>query len=118
ALAFARARKGVGLGDGSDLGRIERQQYLLTTVFEDLRSRNLLTDSRQLYQVAAETLEALTMSPELGSVPSLVGLARSLQHVSSGDITAITAPVADYAPDPNRVQLTAQAEEVWAAIAA
>lgn len=118
ALAFARARKGEGLGDGSDLGRIERQQYLLTQVFEDLRSRNLLTNSRRLYQVAAETLEALTLSPDLGSVPALVGLARSLQNVRADDITAITAPVMDYAPDPNRVQLTAQAEEVWAAIAA
>src|SRR5699024_8726382 len=79
---------------------------------------NLLTNSRQLYKVAAETLEALTLSPDLGSVPSLVGLARSLQDVSADDITAITAPVMDYAPDPNRVQLTAEAEEVWAAIAA
>ncbi|MPV51481.1 LytR family transcriptional regulator [Pseudactinotalea sp. HY160] len=118
ALAFARARKGIGLGDGSDLGRIERQQYLLTTVFEDLRSRNLLTDGRRLYQVAAETLEALTLSPNLGSIPALVGLARSMEHVSSADITSITAPVAAYAPDPDRVQLTAAAAEVWAAIAA
>ncbi len=48
ALAFARARTGEGVGDGSDTGRLGRQQQLLAATVQAVQSKNLLTDVPEL----------------------------------------------------------------------
>src|SRR5690606_3875775 len=50
ALKYARARTGQGLGDGSDIGRIGRQQELMAALARTVLGQNLLTDSPQLLQ--------------------------------------------------------------------
>ena len=116
ALGYARARTGVGVGDGSDTGRIERQQHLIAAVTDELLSRNLLTDAGQLFNVASAALDSLTTSPELASIPGLIGLARSLQAVGSENVTFTTSPFAPYKPNPNRLVWTDEADLVWDAI--
>ncbi len=117
ALAFARARKGVGLGDGSDLGRVTRQQDLMAAMVDKVLSSNLLTDSAGLYRFVSSATRSLTTDPETGNIGSIVGLGFSLRGLSGDDLTFMTIPVASYAPDPNQVVWTAEAEEVWQNIA-
>jgi LCP family protein required for cell wall assembly len=117
ALAFARARTGEGLGDGSDLSRLDRQHELVAAVVGEVVKRNLLTSSPSLYSFVNAVTDSLTTSPAFGSVQTIAGLAYSLRNAKAADVTAITAP---YSGDPNdraNVVLTADAQEVFDALA-
>lgn len=118
ALAFARARTGTGVGDGSDTNRLGRQQQLLAATAREVLSKNLLTDSSALLQFLHAATRSLTADPSLGSIRSLSGLAYSLRDLPAGNITFMTVPFAPYAPDPNRVAWTEEADQVWANMAA
>lgn len=50
ATQYARTRH--GLGDGSDTSRTTRQQYLIKQLMNEALSKNLFTDTAQLYQLA------------------------------------------------------------------
>lgn len=118
ALGYARARTGVGLGDGSDIGRIERQKQLMGAMVRHIMSKNLLTDSPQLYRVLDAVTESLSVSNGLSSIPGLVGLANSFQNVPAENVMFYTVPWAAYPQDPNRIIWTDDAQYLWDAIAA
>ena len=118
ALAFARARKGVGVGDGSDTNRLGRQQQLLAATARQVLSQNLLTDSTKLYRFLDAATESLTADPQTGDIRNLTGLAFSLKNIPSGNITFMTIPFASYAPDKNQVVWTQDAAGIWANMAA
>ena len=113
ALQFARARTGQGLGDGSDLRRIERQQDLLAAIALNVLSRNLLTDAPALLQFLAATTSSLTMSDNLTSLTGLSGLAGSLQNVTPGNIEFLTVPNKLNPENPNTVVWLSEADDVW-----
>lgn len=114
ALAFVRTRHGVG--DGSDLGRIELQQQFLGALATKVKSMNLVTDAPRLYAFLDAVTSSLTTSPKLAQVTNLVGLAQDLQRLPADGIVFRTVPTAAYPADPNRVQWTAKAEELWRAM--
>jgi LCP family protein required for cell wall assembly len=114
ALAFARARTGKGLGNGSDIMRIERQQQLIGSIAKDVLSRNILTDSTALYRFLNATTQSLKADPDTGNITNLMGLAFSLQNVPSGNIVFMTVPHATYPADRNRVIWTDDASKIWA----
>jgi LCP family protein required for cell wall assembly len=115
ALAFARARKGAGLGDGSDTGRIVRQQRLLAATVKAVRSKNLLTDVPELVRFLNAATSSITADPGLASIPSMSGLAFSVKDTR--DIHFMTIPFAAAPSDPNRVVWTKAADAIWANIA-
>lgn len=117
ALGYARARTGKGLGDGSDIGRIERQKQLMGAMVRHVMSKNLLTDSPALYRVLDAVTESLSVSNGLSSIPGLVGLARSFQDVPAKNVMFYTVPWAAYPQDPNRIIWTEEAHYLWDAIA-
>ncbi len=116
ALALARARTGEGLGNGSDLMRLGRQHQLLGAIAQGVLSKNLLTDSASLYQFLNAATQSLTTSPELGSIPTLTGLAFSLKDVPSGNIVFMTIPNVANPDDRNEVVWAKDASTVWSAI--
>ena len=73
ALQYARVRHGVG--DGSDISRISRQQKLMNAMASKALSSNVLTKSGFL----TSTLETLTTSEHIGQIGNLSGLASSIQ---------------------------------------
>ena len=113
ALAVARARKGVG--DGSDISRIGRQQELLTAMVEQVLSKNIATDTAALYQFLQATTRSLTTSERIGNITTMMGLAYSLRHVTAEGITFATVPF-DWSG--NVVLQNADGAELWASIAA
>lgn len=117
ALDFARARTGKGLGDGSDLRRIERQQMLLAQTVNKVLSMNLLTQQVELYRFLDAATSSLAADKEFASIPTLAGLAYSLRGIKAKDITFLTPKVAAYPQNPNRVIFTAEAETVWEKLA-
>ncbi len=113
ALQYARARKGQGLGDGSDLGRIGRQQELMAALARTVLSKNLLTDSPALLRFLGAVTGSLTMSENFASVQGLAGLAYSSRNLRPDTITFMTVPYGADPSNPNNVRWTDEADVVW-----
>lgn len=117
ALGLVRTRHGVG--DGSDLGRIELQQAFLRALLDRIKGVGLFSDPTKLFGVADAATGAVTTDSDLDSVTKLAGFAGGLKNIGSGDLTMITLPVRYDPADPNRVlPLTRQDTMVWNALKA
>lgn len=117
ALGFARARTGIGVGDGSDTNRIGRQQQLMSAMVNEALSQSIVTDLPKLYSFLDAGTSSLTTNPELASVPNLAGLAYSLRGLRANDITFMTIPWVPNPADTNEVVWTDEATTVWQNIA-
>jgi LCP family protein required for cell wall assembly len=113
ALQYARARTGEGLGDGSDLGRIGRQQELMAALARTVLSKNLLTDSPALLQFLGAVTGSLTMSDNFASAKGLAGLAYSARNVRPDTIAFMTVPHATDPSNANNVVWTDEADALW-----
>jgi LCP family protein required for cell wall assembly len=90
ALEFVRTRHGVG--DGSDLGRIELQQEFMSSLIQKMTSEGVLGNPVKLLQIADAATKALTVDPGLGSVAKLIGLGDSLRNLHTDHVTFVTMP--------------------------
>ena len=97
------------VGDGSDLGRIERQQAFLSSVMQEATSTQLLLQPTQLYSFLDAATKSLTTDPELG-IGTMRDMAASVRGIGLDKIQFVTVPTEPYAPDPNRVQWKASAD--------
>jgi LCP family protein required for cell wall assembly len=115
ALAFVRAREGVG--DGSDLERIQRQQFFLDAVLQKLKSTNLLADPTRIYHVVADAAKSMTVDAGL-DLSTMLKIADSMKSLNSGDVDFVSVPNGLYAPDPAKVLWTQpEADQLFSAIA-
>ncbi|WP_238402473.1 LCP family protein [Cellulomonas sp. H30R-01] len=116
ALNFARARKGKGLGDGSDTNRIGNQQRLVAAMVDEVFAKNVLTDVPQLVNFLGAATQSLTVDPALKD--SMIGLAFSLRSVRAENITFLTVPFVDSTEKRYKVDWTAEADTLWANVLA
>ncbi|WP_435612900.1 LCP family protein [Streptomyces sp. bgisy159] len=115
ALGLVRTRHGVG--DGSDLGRIQLQQAFVKALIERVDHIGVLTSPKKLYDLADAATKAVTTDSDLGSVTSLMSFADGLKGIGADNMTMITLPVRYDADDPNRVVVVpAKARQVWTAL--
>ncbi|OEU86345.1 transcriptional regulator [Streptomyces abyssalis] len=114
-LGLVRTRHGVG--DGSDLGRIQLQQAFVKALMEQVNSIGVFSSPKKLYELADSATSAVTTDSELDSVSDLAGLAGMLKGVKSDDIKMSTLPVTYDPGDPNRVvPIESKAAKMWSAI--
>ncbi len=113
ALGYVRARKSIG--DGSDLGRIKRQQAFLSSIAQEATSTKLLFEPAKLYSFLDAATQSLTTDPEFG-LGTMKDLAESVRSIGLKNIDFITVPNEVYPPDPNRVQWQASADQIWESI--
>ncbi len=111
ATQYARVR--YSLGDGSDIMRTTRQQYLIKSLFAQVQSKNLLTDASELYQMARAALDSLSISSGMADAATLAGLAMSLANMDSTHLYAQTIPVTTDPNNSNRVVWASTADDVW-----
>ncbi|MFJ8626727.1 LCP family protein [Kitasatospora sp. NPDC093550] len=117
ALAFVRTRHGVG--DGSDLGRIELQKQMVKSLLQQAGGAGLFTDPVKLWSIGDTVTKSITTDSALGSVNSLVGLVQELKGVGPDQLSMVTVPVETAPGDPNRVvEQQPQADQLWAALKA
>lgn len=114
ALAYVRAR--YTLGDGGDLGRIERQQTFLASVLQEATGAGTLTNPPKLYAFLDAATRSVTMDPQLASLPRLAGLAKQVSDIGLGNVQFVTVPTEPYEVDPNRLQWSPAAGRLWRAI--
>lgn len=113
ALAFVRARK--TLGDGSDIGRIQRQQAFLSAAIRQATDAGLLLNPVKLYQVLDTATRSLTVDEGLDELGEMRTLLDSLRSVDPSDITFVTMPLLGRM-DANVDIDQPKAEEIWRAI--
>ncbi len=109
AFKFARSRHN-NIGNGSDIDRIGNQQRLIAAIVNQVLSRDVLTDLTKLVPFLSAATASLTTDLDL---PSITGMAYNLRAIRADAITFMTIPWAPAAGDPNRVQWTADATQVW-----
>ncbi|MCL2585938.1 MAG: LCP family protein, partial [Streptosporangiales bacterium] len=115
ALAFWRTRE--DLGEGSDLQRIQRDQFMSAQVVQGVMATHLLSDPSKLLSVLSTLSSNLTTDSGL----SLTGLAKiggSLRGVPSKDVQFFTAPTVPDPENPAEVDFAQpQADELFSEIA-
>lgn len=115
ALGLVRTRHGVG--DGSDLGRIQLQQAFIKALIERVKGVGVFTSPTKLYGLADAATKAITTDSDLNSINKLIGFGNGLKGLGADDVHMVTLPVMYDPADPNRVlpQQT-QAQQVWDAL--
>jgi LCP family protein required for cell wall assembly len=113
ALGYVRLRKTVG--DGSDLGRIDRQQAFMSSVIQGATQSSLLLRPDRLFSFLNAATESMTTDTGLG-FGELKDMASSVAHIGLSQIRFVKLPTMPYAPDPNRVAWTPAADTIWTAL--
>ncbi|MGN6326979.1 LCP family protein [Pseudolysinimonas sp.] len=90
ALAFLRTRHGVG--DGSDLGRINSQQVYLSSLVRKIKSSGTLTDVSKVYGIARAATENITLSDNFSRLDTLVSIALVLKNIPLQNIVFVQYP--------------------------
>ncbi len=112
ALDFVRLRH--GLGDGSDIGRMHRQQAFLGAVITKVRAQGLTPT--HILPLAEAATKYMTVDPALGDAQKLLSFALSLRNMSLKDIVFVTTP---WRYDGYRVDLVhPDVDRLWAALKA
>ena len=114
ALAFWRIRENVG--EGSDLQRIQRDQYLMASLVQSVERKNILGSVTQVFSVVKDVASAMTTDMDLNSMTSILG---SVRDLNTKDIQFVQVPTVAYPVDPAAEVEFAQpgAAELFSAIA-
>lgn len=110
ALDYVRIRHGIG--DGSDIGRIKRQQAFLSSLVMTIRHKGLSAD--HILPLADAASSSLTFDPGLSSPTKLLSFAMGLVNLNPSAIDFVTMP---WRYDGARVAIVQpDAEELWSAL--
>ena len=111
ALAFLRARHGVGLG--SDLTRISSQQVFLSALVRKLKSAETLSDPLKVYAIAQAATTSMELSSGLLQIDNMLSIAAKLKDIPLDRVTFVQFPSTDgvggvyqgkVAPIPQKVE--------------
>ncbi|WP_394430403.1 LCP family protein [Streptomyces sp. SGAir0957] len=116
-LGLVRTRHGVG--DGSDLGRIQLQQAFMKALMDQIKHVGVFGNPKKLYNLANTATKSVTTDSDLASVKDLTSFAGGLKGIGSGDMNMVTLPVQYDTADANRVLVDqTKADQVWKALKA
>lgn len=102
ALGYVRVRH--GLSNGTDIGRIQRQQRFLSALGQKIMGGGMLLNPVKLLHFVGVASGSVTTDPEF--TPGLmIKLALAVRVISSDNIRFLTAPWHDSANYPGRVEL-------------
>lgn len=113
ALAFVRVRHNIG--NGSDLGRIKRQQKFMGSMVKKATSTGLLLNPPRLYSFLDAATKSITTDSELG-VDGLKRIADSVKGLNARHVTFLTVPVHDTGDGATVAWNQPDANQLFAAI--
>ncbi|MFF2848256.1 LCP family protein [Streptomyces sp. NPDC058001] len=112
ALDYVRIRHGIG--DGSDIGRIKRQQAFVASLMKKVKSDGLTPT--KLLPLADAATNSMTVDPGLGSADKLISFAMSLKNIDLHNTKFVTIP---WRYEGSRVAIVEpDASALWAALKA
>lgn len=112
ALKFVRARE--SLGDGSDIGRITRQQEFVSSMIRSVEKKGILRNPSLLYSTANTVTQSLTTSADFANVRNLERFGLSLTGLSPKNIKLVATPF-EFISGGN-VGWTKKTDQLWKAI--
>ena len=114
ALAFWRTRE--DLGEGSDLQRIQRDQFLMAALLQGIEHSGLLSSPTKISAVIGDVARNMTTDKGLNQ-SRMLSIAEGLRHLTSQNVQFIEVPTQTYEPDPAWVQWTSQASQLFSQVA-
>jgi LCP family protein required for cell wall assembly len=113
ALAYVRVRHGVG--DGSDIGRIKRQQAFIAALVEKVLSNGTLTRFDRLVRFLNAATKSLTT--DIPNIKEMAKVGLQFKNIGLKRIRFITVPFVYSTAQPGRVEWTDDAKTLWDRIA-
>ncbi len=113
ALAYVRVRHGVG--DGSDIGRIKRQQAFIAALIEKVISGGTLTRFDRLVRFLNAATASLTT--DIPNIKEMAKVGLQFKNIGLKRIRFITVPFVYSESQPGRVEWTEDADTLWKRIA-
>ena len=114
ALSFVRAR--YEIGDGGDIGRIDRQQMFLAALADQVTSSDVMSSPTKLNGILQAVAQHSATDQEL-TLDRMLSVAVTLADVDLSDIEFHTVPWYQAPSDPNRVMwYEAESAELFAAV--
>ena len=114
ALAFWRTREDVG--EGSDLQRIQRDQFLMAALLQGIEHSGLLTSPSKVSAVIGDVARNMTTDTALNQ-SRMLSIAEGVRHLTSQNVQFIEVPTQTYEPNPAWVQWTPQASQLFSQVA-
>ncbi|KDN84292.1 LCP family protein [Kitasatospora cheerisanensis] len=112
ALDYVRLRHGIG--DNSDVGRMQRQQAFLSSLIKSVKTKGM--SPTNLLPLADAATKSLTVDPDLAGVDKLLDLGMSLKDIDLHDIKFLTTP---WHYEKERIGLNhPEVDQLWAALKA
>ncbi|WP_372734591.1 LCP family protein [Nocardioides sp.] len=109
ALAYVRVRHGVG--DGSDIGRIKRQQAFVAAMVNKVVSGNTLARPDRLIGFLNAATSSLTT--DIQNIAQIAKIGYQFKDVGLKRIQFVTVPFQYSTAYPGRVELLPEAEDLW-----
>lgn len=115
ALNYVRERYVVG--DGSDVGRMKRQQAFIASMAHQVVTAGTLARPDRLLRFLDSATKSLTVDPGLKNVTKIAELGNQFKSIGLDNIQFITIPIMTAPSDPNRLAWKQpEAGEVWAKV--
>jgi LCP family protein required for cell wall assembly len=112
ALNYVRERYVVG--DGSDVGRMKRQQAFIASMAHQVVTAGTLARPDRLIRFLDSATKSLTVDPGLQNLVKIAGLGGQVKGIGLDNIQFITIPIIPDPSDPNRlVWKQPEAGQVW-----
>ena len=115
ALNYVRERYVVG--DGSDVGRMKRQQAFIASMAHQVVTAGTLARPDRLVRFLDSATKSLTVDPGLKNVVKIAELGAQFKSIGLDNIQFLTIPIMAAPSDPNRLAFVQpQANQVWAKV--
>jgi LCP family protein required for cell wall assembly len=111
ALNYVRERH--DLGDGSDIGRMKRQQAFVASMVHQVFSTHTMTNPLRLYRFLEAATKSIHLDEGIGSLAKLAGLGYEFRHVGLSKIKFLTTPWQLDPSDPNHLIWRPSAALLW-----
>ncbi len=115
ALNYVRERYVVG--NGSDVGRMKRQQAFIASMAHQVVTAGTLARPDKLIRFLEAATKSLTLDQGLDNLSKIAGLGNDFRNIGLDNIQFITIPNTVDPTNPNHLVWTPQAKKVWRKIA-
>ena len=92
---------------------MKRQQAFIASMINKVISADTLTKPDRVYSFLKAATGSVVTDPDLASLSKLANLAYQFRKTDLDNITFITVPIEEYAPDPNRLLWSDSAAGLW-----
>lgn len=110
ALSYVRVR---AIGDGSDIGRLKRQQAFIGSMAHQVLSSNTLANPIKVVRFLRAATKSLTVDEGLSNLTAMGQLGYEFRDIGLDKIQFLTIPWGADPEDPNRIVWADEARQVW-----